>query len=170
MKEALIWLGFGEIPPQQRPVGAAAWPKRRSPARQGFRRPAEALLRQVRNPVKSRVFKGITLKRVVPFFVFFLLFTADLTSSGAIFPLSLCHFYVAPKPLCHPMSWTLKNYFSRIVCKWDDTTPQRNYMCSNFSCQFSFTRKELHFTATLHISFQQQTTFLSCVTDRTGVH
>ena len=81
---------------------------------------------------------------------------------GAIFLLSLCHFYVAPKPPCHPMSWTLKNYFSRIVCKWDDTTPQRNYMCSNFSCQFSFTRKESHFTATLHISFQQQTTFLSC--------
>ena len=38
-----------------------------SPPRQGFRRPAEALLQQVRNPVKSRVFKGITLKRVVPF-------------------------------------------------------------------------------------------------------
>ena len=62
--------GFEEVPPWRRPNGTPTWPKRRSPPRQGFRRPAEALLRQVRNPVKSRVFEGTALKRVVPFFCF----------------------------------------------------------------------------------------------------
>ena len=49
------------------PNGTPTWPKRRSPPRQGFRRPAEALLQQVRNPEKSRGFKGTALTRVVPF-------------------------------------------------------------------------------------------------------
>ena len=55
---------------RRRPNGTPTWPKWRSPTWQGFRRPAEALLQQVRNPHKSRVFKGITLKRVVLFFCF----------------------------------------------------------------------------------------------------
>ena len=93
--------------------------------RQGFRRPAEALLRLIAKPVKSRVFKGTALKRVVPFFVFFLLFIADLTSSGAIFLLSLCHSYVTPKPLCHAMSRTLKNRCSILIVPFSKSTLAR---------------------------------------------
>jgi hypothetical protein len=51
---------------------------------------------------------------VVPFFVFFLLFNADLTSSGAIFLLSLCHSYVTPKTT---MSRYVTNFEESLLLK-----------------------------------------------------